>query len=82
MILHITILNTFRIFSHSIIEILNISRWYRDNYYNYIIIILAVQETLEILYFSFLNLSTSLDLFCNFQKTFEIFEKTERCTQN
>jgi len=29
----------------------------------------------------FLNLSTSLDLFCNFQKTFEIFEKTERCTQ-
>jgi hypothetical protein len=26
-------------------------------------------------------LSTSLDLFCNFQKTFEIFEKTERCTQ-
>ena len=66
MILNITILNTFRIFSHSIIEILNISRWYRDNYYNYIIIILAVQETLEILYFSFLNLSTSLDLFCNF----------------
>jgi len=75
MILHITILNTFRIFSHSIIEILNISRWSRDNYYNYSIIILAVQETLEILYFSFLNLSTSLDLFCNFQKTFEIFEK-------
>ena len=32
--------------SHSIIEILNISRWYRDNYYNYSIIILAVQETL------------------------------------
>jgi len=26
-------------------------------------------------------LSTSLDLFCNFQKTFETFEKTERCTQ-
>ena len=32
--------------SHSIIEILNISRWSRDNYYNYSIIILAVQETL------------------------------------
>jgi len=26
-------------------------------------------------------LSTSLDLFCNFQKTFEILEKIERCTQ-
>ena len=89
MILHITILNTFRILSpspsavprspsHSIIEILNILRWSRDNYYKYSIIILAVQETLEILYFSFSNLSTSLDLFCNFQKTFEIFEKTER----
>ena len=31
--------------------------------------------------FSFFILSTSLDLFCNFQKTFETFEKTERCTQ-
>jgi|APGre2960657404_1045060.scaffolds.fasta_scaffold05106_3 hypothetical protein len=66
MILHITILNTFRIFSHSIIEILNISRWYRDNYYNYIIIILAVQETLEILYFSFLNLSSGAYLLIYF----------------
>jgi len=66
MILHITILNTFRILSpspsavprspsHSIIEILNILRWSRDNYYKYSIIILAVQETLEILYFSFSN---------------------------
>jgi hypothetical protein len=28
------------------------------------------------------NLSTSLDLFYNFLKTFENLEKTERCTQN
>ena len=41
----------------------------------------AFLETLIFNFFSFLILSTSLDLFCNFQKTFEIFEKTKRCTQ-
>ena len=70
MILLITILNTFRILSpspsHSIIEILNILRWSRDNYYKYSIIILAVQETLEILYFSFLNLSSGAYLLIYF----------------
>jgi hypothetical protein len=82
MILLITILNTFRILSpspsHSIIEILNILRWSRDNYYKYSIIILAVQETLEILYFSFLNLSSGAYLLIYFvisKKLLKILKK-------
>jgi hypothetical protein len=43
--------------------------------------IIPINEKPENLIFSFYNLSTSLDLFCNFQKTFESFEKIERCTQ-
>ena len=70
MILLITILNTFRILpaspSHSIIEILNISRWSRDNYYKYSIILLAVQETLKILYFSFSNFTKIWLLFLSY----------------